>query len=278
MAGRFSLLAVVLVAAAGTAAEPHFQWKPGQTLTYRVAQSTTAIESLTGKEPSVTTVTTQLDLVKRWQVLAVDADGTATLQMSVVKLRMETKPPSGEAMVFDSDKPNESHQALREEMTKFVGSPLSVVRVDSRGRVLEVKESKFGPANRIECDLPFKVTLPGGEPAAGQTWARDYTIRFDPPQGTGEAYEAAQTYTCKGVSGGLTVVGYKTAVKKLPEALADRLPLLPLMFEGDAWFDAANGRLRSVRAKVEQELPEHRGEGSKYTFKSTYAEDLIEAK
>lgn len=278
MAWRISLLAVALAVTVGTAAEPRFQWKTGQTLTYRVAQSTTAVESLAGKEPSITTVTTQLDLVKRWQVLAVDTDGTATLQMTLVKLRMETKPPTGEPLLFDSEKPKESAEALREEMSKYVGPPLSVVRVDARGRLVEVKESKFGPANRIECDLPFKVTLPGGEPTAGQTWSRDYAIKFDPPQGTGESYDSAQTYTCKGVTGGLIVVGYKTAVKKLPETLAERLPLLPLMFEGDAWFDAANGRLRSVRAKVEQELPEHRGEGSKYSLKSTYAEDLVDAK
>ena len=80
MAARLTLLALALSAINAPAAEPRFQWKTGQALTYRVSQSTTAVEALTGKDASVTTVTTQLDLVKRWQVLAVDASGTATLQ------------------------------------------------------------------------------------------------------------------------------------------------------------------------------------------------------
>ncbi|MFO0809510.1 MAG: hypothetical protein U0746_12865 [Gemmataceae bacterium] len=278
MAPRLTLAILAFSVAAAPAAEPRFQWKTGQTLTYRVAQSTTAIETLAGKEPSVATVTTQLDLVKRWQVLAVDANGVATLQMTLAKLRMETKPPSGAPMLFDSEKPKESSEQLRDEMAKYIGPPLTVVRIDGHGKVVEVKESKFGPASRLECDLPFKITLPNAMPIAGQPWTRDYAIKFDPPQGTGESYDAVQTCVLKGVSGGLTVVGYKSTIKTMPETPADRLPLLPLLFEGDVWFDAANGRVRSVRAKVERDIPEHRGEGSKYQFKSTYAEDLIDPK
>src|SRR5438874_2771878 len=105
MAPRLTLFALALAATAGPAAEPRFQWRTGQTLTYRVSQTTTAVETLAGKEPSVATVATQLNLIKRWQVLAVDADGVATLQMTLVKLRMETKPPTGAAMTFDSEKP-----------------------------------------------------------------------------------------------------------------------------------------------------------------------------
>lgn len=278
MAARLSFLVLLSSASLCFASEPALQFKTGQTLTYRVAQTTTAVEAMTGNEPSTSTVTTSLDLVKRWRVVNVDAAGVATLEMTLVKLRMETKPPSGDPLLFDSEKPKEGTEQLREELSKYIGPPLTVVRINSKGKLIEVKESKFGPASRLEADLPFKIVLPESAVTAGQNWNRDYAIKLDPPQGTGESYDATQTMTMKGAADGMTVIGYKSAVKAMPQAAADRLPLLPLLYEGDVWFDGANGRIRAVRAKIEQEVTGHRGEGSKYQFKSTYAEDLVEAK
>jgi hypothetical protein len=254
---------------------PQFRWKSGQVLTYRVSQSTEAVETL--KDQTLKT-TVKLDLVKRWQVVNVDADGTATLQMTLTTLRMENRPPSGDPLVFDSADPAKSHEQLREEMGKYVGPPLTVVRIDARGRLVEVKESKFGPESRLQCDLPFKLVLPDGPFAAGQKWERTYQIKLDPPQGTGETFDAAQSYACKAVGNNLAQVHVATTLKTQPDAAADKLPLLPLMPEGDLFFDTANGVLKAVRYQFGQDLDEHRGEGSKYQFKSTYSEDLIDGK
>src|SRR3954447_875090 len=162
MTCRRSLTVVVAftfaAAASGdpAAPAPQFRWKAGQVLTYRVSQSTEAVETL--KDQTLTT-TSRLDVVKRWQVVDVAADGTATLQMTLTRLRMENKPPAGDPILFDSSDPAKSHEQLREEMGKYVGPPLTVVRIDARGRLVEVKESKFGPASRLESDLPFKMVL-----------------------------------------------------------------------------------------------------------------------
>jgi hypothetical protein len=268
-------LAALALAPAAPAQAPQFRWKAGQALTYRVSQTTTAVETL--KDSAPLTTTSQLDLVKRWQVTGVDAAGTATLQMTLVSLRMETKPPQGEALVFDSAQPAKSSAGLSEEMAKYVGPPLTVVQVDARGRLVAVKESKFGPESRLQADLPFKLVLPEAPLAAGQAWERSYAIKLEPPQGAGESYDAVQKYACKAVANGLATVGLTTEVKG-PEAAAERLPLLPLTPQGDLYFDTANGRLRAVRYQTRQELAEHRGEGSKYQFQSVYSEDLIDAK
>jgi hypothetical protein len=270
-----TLLAAGLWAGPASAQAPQFRWHGGQVLTYRVAQTTSAVETL--KDKTLTT-TTQLDLVKRWQVIDVDASGTATLQMTLVSLRMETKPPSGEALLFDSTQPDKSHEQLRDEMGKYIGPPLTVVRIDARGHLVEVKESRFGPESRLQSDLPFKLVLPAGPLAAGQTWDRAYAIKLEPPQGAGEVYDAVQAYECKGVAQGMATLRVTTTVKDPPEATAEQLPLLPLTPEGEVYFEVANGRLRAVRYQIHRELAEHRGEGSKYQFKSVYNEDLVEAK
>ena len=51
---------------------------------------------------------------------------------------------------------------LKDEMGKYIGPPLTVVRIDARGQLVEVTESKFGPASRLQSDLPFKLVLPPG--------------------------------------------------------------------------------------------------------------------
>ncbi len=272
-----TILAACTFAAAAPAQAPQFRWRAGQVLTYHVAQSTAAVETVKDNTGALTT-TTQLDLVKRWQVVAVDPAGVATLQMTLVSLRMETKPPTGDPLVFDSANVAKSHEQLREEMQKYIGTPLTVVRMDARGQLVEVKESKFGPESRLQSDLPFKLVLPGGSLAAGQSWERSYAIKLEPPQGAGESYDAIQRYACKTLANGLATVHVSTALKTSPDAPADKLPLLPLLAEGDVYFDLNNGLLRAVRYQIVQEVPEHRGEGSKYQFKSSYNEDLTEVK
>ena len=270
-----SILALGAVAAAAPAQAPQFRWRTGQVLTYRVSQNTEAIETI---KEEVLKTTSKLDLVKRWQVLSVDATGNATLQMSLVSLRLENKPPSGESMLFDSANPSKAPEAMRVEMAKYLGPPLVIVRIDARGRLVDVKQCKFGPESRLQSDLPFKLILPEEKFVVGKSWDRSYKIKLDPPQGTGESYDAAQTYTCRMMTNGTAIVHVATTLKTPPESTADKLPLLPLMPEGDVSFDVAGGLLRTVRYQFGQELSEHRGEGSKYQFKSTYTEDLVDNK
>jgi hypothetical protein len=269
-----TILAVLSFATTAPAQAPQFRWRNGQVLTYKVSQ-TTAAEETVGDKAQITT--TQLDLVKRWQVTGVDANGVATLQMTLASLRMETKTPSSEKLLFDSAKPAESTEALRDDMSKYIGPPLTVVRLDARGQLVEVKESKFGPESRLESDLPFKLVLPADALSVGKTWDRNYAIKLEPPHGTGESFEATQRYTLKGAAAGIATIGFTTAVKNPPEAAADQLPLLPLMPEGDIQFDFADGRLKGVKYQIRKELAEHRGEGSKYVFKTNYSEELIAA-
>jgi hypothetical protein len=269
-----AIVAVLSFASAAPAQAPQFRWRSGQALTYKVSQTTIADETIGDKTQ---TTTTQLDLVKRWQVTGVDANGVATVQMTLASLRMETKTPTGEKLLFDSAKPAESTEALRDDMSKYIGPTLTVVRLDARGQLVEVKESKFGPESRLESDLPFKLVLPADALSVGKTWDRNYAIKLEPPHGTGETFEATQQYTLKGAAAGIATIALTTTVKNPPEAAADQLPLLPLIPEGEIQFDFANGRLKGVKYQIRKELAEHRGEGSKYLYKTTYAEELIAA-
>src|SRR5262249_24091854 len=155
---------------------------------------------------------------------------------------------------------------LREQFSRYVGQPLAVLRVDGLGRVVEVKESKFGSPGRFEVELPFVGLLPPDNLQAGRTWERSYTIALGPPPGTGEKYVAVQHYACKAVTNGLAAVGLTTELKTQPEAVGDRVPLLEMQPEGEMVFDLQAGRLQRAALRIDKDLKGHDGEGSSYHF------------
>jgi hypothetical protein len=268
-------LAVLLVPAlAATAqaqtAEWRFRWQPGQVLQYRV-EHTTAVSEVAGGNKVETK--SKVNLVKRWQVVAVDAQGTATVQMSIVAMRNEQTRPGGEVLLYDSAAPDKSTPELKVAMEKFLGQVLAVLRVDALGRVVEVKQ---GVASRYEAEPPFVLTLPAATVGAGQGWERGFTITLDPPLGTGEKHAATQKYTCAKVDGALATVSVKTALVQTPATKAEMLPLLQKLADGEVVFDLQRGRVAAARLVIDQTVQGHQGEGSSYRLQSTYTEQIAE--
>jgi hypothetical protein len=272
------LVGVGLVHSATAQTAVRFAWKKDTVLTYRVDQTTSASDVVEGK---TTETGSKMTTVKRWQILAVDGAGVATVQLSVASLHFEVKTPKGETLMFDSTQPEKSDPQLREQMEKFVGRPLAVLRVDTLGRVVEVKESKQAPASRFESEVPFVVLLPAAEDRPGRTvqpgsaWERSYQVTLEPPQGTGDKFEAVQKYTCQKIDGPAVTISLTTAIKNLPASQVDQVPLLEMQPEGEVVFDAANGRLHSAHLRIDKELKGLQGEGSSYHFQSTYTEQLV---
>jgi hypothetical protein len=241
-------------------------------LQYRVEEVTTASELVEGNKALTTS---KLNELKRWQVVEVDAAGVATLQLSLASLRLERTTPGGESLIFDSANPDKSNPQMRDQLAQYLGKVLTVLRVDRTGKVVEVKQSKFGPASRFESQPPFVLTLPATAAAPGQGWSRNYTITLEPPEGTGEKFAAVQKYICANADGPAVTVVLATTVPNPPAGLADPMPLLQLQPEGKFVFDTQLGRLQRADLRVEKELKGHAGEGSSYRLQSTYAEEYV---
>ncbi|HYV36475.1 MAG TPA: hypothetical protein VE988_12260 [Gemmataceae bacterium] len=257
-------------AASAQTADWRFHWQQGQMFHYRVQHSTDVAEVINGSKVQTKS---KIDLMKRWEVVAVDAQGIATLNMSITQMRNEQTRPSGDVMLFDSQAPDKSTPELREQMSKFIGKTLAVLRVDGQGKVVEVKQ---GVASRYEAEPPLAFTLPPNPVQAGQTWQRDYTITLDPPQGTGEKHAAKQQYVCSKIDGSLATVSITTGLTQMPESKMEQLPLLQKLTEGEVIFDLNRGRLQSARLVINRHIEGHQGAGSTYHFQSVYTEQIVE--
>ncbi len=267
-----TLLAGSLIAESSPAqsSAPRFHWQAGQVLVYRVEQITSAAEVVGDNKVQTKT---KMNLTKKWQVKSVDKSGVATLEMSLTLLRIENTKPDGEPLIFDSANPDKSNPEMTKELSKYVDKPLAVLRIDSQGKVVEVKESKFGAPSRFENELPFVLTLPDSALKEGLSWERAYTLTLAPPQGAGEKYNATQKFVCKSVAADTASMTMTTGVKDLPEALLDQLPLMQLQPQGEVVFDLKKGLMRSARLTIEKELKGHQGEESSYRFQSVYTEE-----
>ena len=246
-----------------------FRWHKGDVFTYKIKHVTTVTE-VVGKDTSASH--SDLELVKRWQVADLDNQGIATLDMKLTAMRNEQKRPGGESLLFDSQNLDKSTPALREQMGKFIGQTLAVIRVNGLGRVVEVKQ---GSAARYEAEPPFVVVFPVAKAAAGQAWLRKYKLVMDPPLGTGEKYDAEQRYECKNIKGNLATLGVTTIFKAMPEGVRERLPLLQKDVQGELQFDLKMGRLVVTVLSIDKTIENHQGKDSSYRFQSKYTEELV---
>lgn len=245
-----------------------FRWTKGQTLTYRVKHDTNVIDVANGTRGEAIS---KLNVVKRWQVLDVDARNVATLQLTLIALRHEQKRANGETLLFDSSDLKASTPELREQMAQHLGKTVASLRIDSMGRVVEVLQ---GVASRYESELPFVIVLPAAAPKEQLAWQRSFNVSLDPPFGAGEKYPATQTCQIKSIADGKAVIGLTTQFAKLPPSVADQIPLVPKQLDGQVVFDLQTGRLLRASLVVDKTLENHQGEGSNYRFQSQYSEEL----
>jgi hypothetical protein len=161
-------------------------------------------------------------------------------------------------------------------MAEYLNVAVLIVKVDGRGKLLEAKETKPGAASRLHAELPFRVILPEVGPDSGQKWDRSFALKLDPPHGTGESYDFIQQYAFNGEKDSLLAIDVATTMKSPPKALAERVPLVPMLWEGQIYFNTAAGKYHAARLKVKAELPNHLGEGTKFEYESVYNEDAVE--
>jgi hypothetical protein len=263
------LLAAAFVSRTQAQTPWQFRWQKGQILAYRVKHDTTVTEVVAGGKQQYGS---HLALTKRYHVLDVDAQGIATLEYRVTAMRNEQTRPDGEVLLFDSADLAKSTPTIRDQLAKYVGTTLAVLRVNPAGNVIAVKQ---GPADRYAAEPPFTLVLPGVPLLEGMSWRRSFDVTLNPPLGTGEKYSAEQECRCAKFTDGNATVALKTAFKSMPASVQEQIPLVPKELSGEVIFEVTAGHVIAVRLGVDRTLENHQGAGSSYRFQSTYTEEFL---
>lgn len=249
-----------------------FQFRRGQVLQYRVEQASTATDTLGDLR---STVSIRVEQIKQWQVLQVEPDGTATVQLSVPRLKVQHRLPNGEVWEYDSASPDAGAEALRERFHRFVNRPLATYWIDPWGRVVEVRNHTGLTTGATAAELPFTVCLAAQGVQKGQTWSRSYHHALTTPSGARAEVELEQQFQVRSIHNGQVVIAFTTQLRDQPRDLAARLPLLQVQPQGEAIFDLQLGLIVSARYVSAGVVEGHHGETSRYEFTSECRETLI---
>jgi hypothetical protein len=274
---RACFVLLALAALAPAADPPKFVWAAGDTLTYKVSQTTTVDELVMdegAKKPTAIKTVTTLTSTKQWAVKAVGKDGAATLEMTVSALRQEVTQTVGDRKPVN--RVIDSADAEDAKGMPFLNKPVFTLTVDTAGKVLDAKSDHKGTAERLEVELPFRLVWPAKMPEVNGTWERAFVLKLPPPLGTGEKFDATQTYTYRGAKDAYAVVGMTTAVKDAPTDPAVVPALAPVLWDGDVFFNTKTGRYHGAKLTAKREVANHRGDGTRFTYSSEYTEAAAE--
>jgi hypothetical protein len=251
-------------------ATPLLKWpEVGKSLKYSVKYGTK--QSFTQGE-NTGEYTSQVDVIREWKVIGLEANGQATLDMSITQMVMKrTNSSSDKPWEYDSTNPDKGTPEMRKEMEKHLNKTLATVTVDGFGQVVAVKNAP--DATSFEMELPFLGVLPNAVLKPGMQWERPYKITLNPPLGTGEKYDAVQKFECKSIENGKAIVTFTTELKTKPAAAAEMIPLWQMLPAGELIWDTTAGQLLKGQLTVKESLKS--AEGSITTYESVKVVELI---
>ena len=243
--------------------------------TYRVLQTTTVqdttLDEQTKKAVDTTTIT-KLTLDKKWIVKSVDADGSATLELITSAFKQEISQTVGDAKpvvrVLDSTIADDAKAMV------FLNKPILTFKIDSLGKISDVKSDNPTAADGLLANLPFKVTLPEAALTANSSWERAFDVKLPPPLGTGEKFAAVQKQTFRGMNKDFAIIGVTMALKVVIDDAALMPAIIPVLWEGDVFFNAKTGQYHGAKLTIKKEVANHQGEGTKFRYTSEYTEAL----
>ncbi len=252
-----------------------FTWKKGDELVYAVGQNTT-VEELTpdekAKKPKAVKTVTALKSRKKWTVTEVDAEGAATLELSIVSMKQDV------TQTVDDGKPKvnrlDSADPDDAKAMPFLGKAFLTAKIDARGKLLDAKSDAKAAIDRLQVELPFRLVLPEKAPAKDEKWDRQFEIKLPPPLGTGEKFPASQTFTFRGMKDDYAVFGFATKLKEDPTDPALWPGIVPTLWEGDLFFNTKTGQYHGAKLTAKRDVPNHQGDGTKFGYTSEYTEAL----
>jgi hypothetical protein len=212
--------------------------------------------------------------LKRWHVREVDGLGVATMELTVLSMKLERTDPDGKPLTFDSADQSKSDEQLWKQLRKAVGRPILRVQLAANGTVKASKQ--LTDVKSVFPELPFQIAAPDEYPHVGLKWKRDFAVTLEAPFGKGEALKAEQICTVAKMTDDRMLVDVECALEKEPKEPTAQIALGQFLPKGKVVLDMKRGLLLQSATTVERTVPKFDGEDSEYKFVSRTTERLIE--
>jgi len=267
----FAALMLLAARARAETADPvtlRYRFAPGEKIVMDVAHRALTETTIGVTKQAVETAT---DSTKVWNVVAVDADGRATIEHSVDDVTMSSRTSDkGETRWSSRDDGPvpPDYEAVRQSL----GVPLSRLVIDSTGRVIERRDFKPTPPSNTG-DL-MVVPLPDEPATVGTEWTVPQEVVVEVPNGPRRAVKTRLRYRVASLRDGVATIDVDTTVLTPLDDPRLESRLLERIWDGEVEFDVARGRLLSRSTGVDRRVVGFSGPESSVRYKASLEERL----
>ncbi|MEI6240334.1 MAG: hypothetical protein WCR51_08085 [Planctomycetia bacterium] len=245
-----------------------YRFVPGEKIVMDVAHRALTETTIGATKQSVETST---DSTKVWTVVAVDADGHATIEHSVDDVTMTSR-TSDKGETRWSSRDSGPVPPDYESVTQSLGVPLSRVEVDTTGRVLSRRDFKPTPPSSTG-DL-MVVPLPDEPATVGTEWTVPQEVVVEVPNGPRKAVKTRLRYRVEALRDGVATIHVDTTVLTPIDDPRLEARLLERIWDGEIEFDVARGRLLRRSTGVDRRVVGFSGPESSVRYKASLEERL----
>lgn len=246
-----------------------YQFKPGETVSSRVAHRAVTETTVNGTTQSVETST---DSVKSWKVTGVDENGQTTIEHSVDDVTMTSR-ASGQDVVRWESNSNAPAPSGYEGVRLSLGRPLSRLTVDPCGRVLDRCDLFPSPPSNTG-DL-MVVPLPDEPVTEGSSWTVPEEIVVDVPNGPRKSIRTRLRYRVKSIRDDIAFINVDTTVLTPIDNPQIESRLLERIWNGQIEFDSRQGRVVRRETSVDRRVVGFHGPRSSVRYKASLEEELV---
>lgn len=246
-----------------------YRFHPGEKVVMTVTHRARTETTISGTTQSTETAT---DSRKRWRVVAVDADGRATIEHSVDQVTMTSRTSDRGEVRWSSDgddPPPPGYEGVRGSL----GVPLSRVVIDPAGRVISRVDLQPTPPS-ASGDL-MVVPLPDGEVEVGAEWSVPQEVVVEVPGGPRRSVRTRLRYRLESVRDDVAVIAIDTTVLTPIEDPRLESRLLERIWDGEIEFDIPSGRVIRRSTGIDRRVVGFSGQESSVRYRSSLEERIV---
>ena len=250
-----------------------YKFNVGETLRWEVIHKLTVQTTIEG---TTETAKTRSESVKAWKVTDVTPEGIITFVNSVESVKM-TKELSDRAEVEYDSQRDAVPPAGYEATAKVIGVPLTMFRINSRGKLLR-REPRHAQSDGND-STPVTVRLPDSPVAIGATWTQPFDVVARLKNGNPRPLKARQRMELESVADGIATIAVDFQILD-PAARHDPNIMVQVMHRlsrGKVRLDIEAGRIISQEMTIDERVLGFSGASSSMHHLMSFSERILKA-
>jgi len=246
-----------------------YRFQPGETVRWDVLLRKRIQVSFGGS-------TKNSDIIDRstkcWRVVEVDPAGNAVFETRREDLDMRQQ-MTGQKPVHYNSKTDKTPPPGFEDAARRIGKPLTRIKLDNRGRIVERTPLLPEPASRETPELT--IPLPKRAIAVGESWRRRHTVLLPLENGATKSILIQQVFTLSSVKTGVATIEVANQVLTPVYSPEIEAKLIERYAHGTVRFDVDAGRVISLQMDLDRQVIGFRGADSCLHYRTRSTEQLL---